>query len=72
MDAVAPTRPQPSPHGPPRNHFLNALTANIVGDLIGQGWLISASIDFPKEVLLYCFDIDQTLKALRKRWNRLD
>jgi hypothetical protein len=23
-------------------------------------------------VLLYCFDIEQTLTALRRRWNRLD
>ena len=72
MDAVAPRNPQPNPHGPPRNHFLNALTANIVGDLIGAGWLISASIDFLKEVFLYCFDTEQTLTALRRRWNRLD
>jgi hypothetical protein len=71
MDAVAPRTPQPSPLGPPRNHLLHSLTVSIVGDLIGAGWLISASIDFLKDVLTYCFDIEQTPQALRKRWNRL-
>jgi hypothetical protein len=71
MDAVDPRTPQPSPHGPPRNYFLNAFVANIVGDLIRTGWLISASIDFLKDVLTFCFDIQQTPQALRRRWNRL-